>query len=334
MGNEKWILDLKVFIDSILILKDDDRKLYYDEKYIEIWKNIFSQDLILSNDYNKLRFIGNKIFGHILIKYLMKNYQHLDREEYTNISNFYMNKQNLIAFSRKIGFTKFLLNSKNLEITILEAFLGALDKISDDISFGLGYINCYNFIDHIFKDIKIDKNYRDPKTEANQIFNRLNLPNLQESIHVQNMQRTITIKFDPKHITFLNLNNIKIKNQILVKSSESSNEAYEIVLTTLEKYGINTDWAKNYKNKQIFDTIPSYLPKMYSRMKNEGYTDIKFITTPNDRKYDPLYLIQLIGININKQESIINYILTPKSPNMHTNIKSLLLKNYVLTYKV
>lgn len=335
--NDDRKMCLEYFLDSILkliIQNDDDRKMFLDEKSLDIWKTVFYNIFPPPDNYQKLVFIGGICFRTIFTKYLMKQFPEFDRNEYTKIFSAYISVPNKIKVSRNFGFSNFIQpvyhDQNDMESSILEAFIGALDTISDNISFKLNY---HNFIHHITQNIQIKNEYLEPKTELHQIFTRFNLSAPIESF--SKYQNTILVTLKPEHLTFLHRHGIDIENPMIGVASSlykkgASSKAYKQALITLRKYGVDSEWAKNTKEREIFEdkSLSGYIPKAYIRLKNEGYCNMKFNIV---FKYINHSIVQLIGIDNNKQETVINYVYN-HSKNYY-QIKSLLIKNYVLTYK-
>lgn len=151
------------------------KKSIYTEKILEEEKKIINNPKLLElfeNDYGRLEYIGDRVIKLIISTYLYFRYPNQDEGFMTKLQIKLEEKNNLSYISKQLGFEKYFIISKQIEMNngrnsnklhedIFESFMGAL-------YFSNGYDICVQFLINIFETIidfseKIytDTNYKD-----------------------------------------------------------------------------------------------------------------------------------------------------------------------------
>lgn len=258
----QWLQGLQSFLNNLLtpIIKDKtDRNKYLDKNAMGIWSRAFTHETVSPSDnYEDLEFLGDAILKAVFPKYLMKRLPHLHKGEYTELNVAYMSKIMQAQLSRKLGLGNYIRVTGidkailNLETDVFESFFGALDTISDNITPGLGFANCYNMILYIFKDVDIDetKAQGSAKTQVIQMFVRFDLPKPVE----QSPGYAVSIKASPQLMSILNKSGIT--NNVIGYGSANKEDgaqhiAYGEVISLLSQSGLINVTSDRVNNKNI-----------------------------------------------------------------------------------
>ena len=277
--DESWVIRLKEMLSKLLlnIIDEDELEQYYfSEDAMKIWILAFTNETYSPSENNEdLEYLGDIDLKSIFPKWLMKKLPLLHKNDYTELNTRYMSKIEQgklgyeMGFSRLDGKKPHLIRTKGVDIItinlvadVFEAFFGALDTISDNIKDefgnnlkdGLGYINCYNMIEYLFKDKVISDAGSHAKTQIQQLFTRFELP---KPLEKSDEGKEIKISFSPKMMMYLKQN--KINAPELLSYSNEKKDAYKQAIFSLQKLDIIkivevTQTNKN-KDKQMFDVI-------------------------------------------------------------------------------
>jgi dsRNA-specific ribonuclease len=270
---KEWLAQLKITIKNILIniVDQDDLDYYFDDEAMEIWKRAFTNETYSPSDNNEdLEYLGDIVLKGIFPKYLMKRFPELHNNNYTELNIRYQSKIEQGKLGYKMGFSKVsgekphLIRTKGVEIMtinlvadVFEAFFGALDTISNNIveNGGLGYINAWNLISYLYKDVNINNAGSHSKTQVQQIFSRFELPKPLERV---DEGKEILIKFTPKTMEYIKQINPK-QSTTLVQSNEIK-DAYTQTINTIKNLGLiditeKISKGKTSKNNQTVDIV-------------------------------------------------------------------------------
>lgn len=243
---DPWLDTFKSFLDTILrriIKSPQDRQKYLTPDALVIWTRAFTHETVSPSDnYEDLEFLGDALLKAVFPKYLMKRLPHLHKGEYTELNVFYMSKMTQSDLSRKLGFNRYIRvkgldrSILNLDTDVFEAFFGALDEVSDLVSPGLGFINCYNMIVDIFKDVYIDesKGFGSAKTQVIQMFVRFDLPKPEE----QTSGSEVSIVAGSQMAKFLGTQDRLLGRAVAAKDKDAEFEAYKQVISNLSEKGL------------------------------------------------------------------------------------------------
>lgn len=417
----QWLQRLQSFLNKLLqpIIKDQsERNKYlmgsltkdqtlrgYTKPPMAIWAQAFTHETFSPSDnYEDLEFLGDAMLKAVFPKYLMKRLPHLHKGEYTELNIHYMSKIKQAELCQKMGLGNFIRVTGidrailNLETDVFESFFGALDTVSDMVTPGIGFANCYNMIIEIFKDITIDESRSkgSPKTQVIQIFVRFDLPkpkerspgteviikgtprlmsilnkdvrnpvlatasstkdsdayydaykqlislltdmNLitveDEKISTQSKTTEFSVILGKPHIDFLagygiNINNPVIGHAYASTKKEAEFEAYKQALETLNKLGINNEWADDEKQRRDFSdpAIAPYIDAIGKRMAKEGFVSVYFFIP---RKTVTLEgsIVQLVGVRQNGTSEVLSYTYATDRENGYSEGKLTVVKQY------
>lgn len=247
-----WEQKLRNFIKNLLqniISKQDVLLKLVDEKSMEVWKKAFTHETFSRSDnYEDLEFLGDAILKSVFTKYLMESFPTFHKNQYTELFSSYMSKMIQGEIARSMNFKEYIrVNSIekasfNLEADVFESFFGALFTVSEIIINGLGFINCYNMIVYLYKNIKIDisKARGSPKTQVLQIFSRFDLSSVEEEV-IGGPTYQVTIHAKDKIIS--DLKSIGIYTNLLAQTTSSKEKdakfnAYDNAIKILDKAGV------------------------------------------------------------------------------------------------
>ena len=262
-----------------------------------------------------LRYFGEITIKGMLAKHLWSIYQidgDYNKEDFNNMMSHISNHYTL--FLQEQPFVNLLGR--------LEAFIGAVDKISDDLYFGTSFINCYRLIELIFKKHLIPYHFRfkHPKTTVEQLLvpflgKEKAKPIVKIEYDAENHINTFEISLNPFQLQFLNTQGFKLIPLLSYHTGQNKKqtqkEAYQLALDTLTSHGITVEWANVLKRNNDF-ALPKLLPYKHQldmKMKNEGY-DYLYFASPLKTTTLTEVTIQLVGVNEQtKQKTILSSIL-------------------------
>lgn len=303
------VKDLVIQLLSPIITQNYVLMKFVDDKYMPIWEKIFNTDLVFNQPrYEKLLFFGELLIKSLLAKQLTAMYKEDDynKEDYNNIlSNVVQN------------YTIFLLNNPLSYLAsgrVLEAFVGAIQYISDELLKGTGLINCNRFVKFIFKKKLIPYEYRytHPKTVVEQMFSpffgqKHSKPIIEYEYDEDEKLHHYKISLTDEQLAFLQQYGFKIKTKLLSESvgnykNQTQKEAYAKALLVLEKYHINKNELNKIKNKLDFKhpKLNIYNAVLEQKRITDGY-DYLYFAAPTKTKTVREITIQLVGVKGNKK---------------------------------
>ena len=343
----QWLQRLQSFLNTLLqpIVKDPtQRNRYLDANAMSIWALAFTHETVSPSDnYEDLEYLGDAMLKAAFPKYLMKRFPYLHKGEYTELNVAYMSKMMQAELARRMGLGEYIRVKGierailNLETDVFESFFGALDTISDSITPGLGFANCYNMIVHIFQTVEIDeeKGRGSAKTRVQQIFTRFDQPKPQETVDENdkfNVRFTITLT--PDNVQFLRSYGVEVGSPAIgygqgATRTEASFEAYASALSTLANHGITTEWAEEAKQVRDFSdpAITPYVAKASERLKREGF-DTMYFFIPRKTVTTKGAIVQLVGVRANGQHEVLSYTYTTDRDNSYRTAKTLVVSQY------
>jgi dsRNA-specific ribonuclease len=317
-SREEWEDSLKKFLDKTLkpILPDNKvREKYLTPSAMNVWMSAFTHlsiDPRREYNYEVLEFLGDRALKYAFTKYISRRFPEISQDNLTRVETTYMSKIFQPKFARDLGLVKYTLYTDkfipdDIQEDVFEAFIGALDKVSDEIEDGLGIINVFNFITNFFNGYTFDlrgESGNISKTLFIQIFDRFFPGREEKDKMVQDMttwvetgenQGVFTIKATPKMLKLLESPapdgfNIKLKSPILGQAKGENYKqvekiAYQQALKTLRSYNITPETATALKQQRDFFE-PSVLPLLPSLKKKLESQDLKvaYFTTSKQKK--------------------------------------------------
>ncbi len=193
ISEEEWIETVQQYIYEVLapiIPDEDDRVKYVSETSMVEWiQSLTHETFDPEFNYEDQEYDGDLVLKWGFPKYLKIRFPHLHKDELTELYTAYMSKMEQAKLAIELGLDK-LARVKGIDVVILniatdlfEAFFGALERVADSITPGIGTSICFNMIVHIFSTRTIDESLAQgaSKTQINQIFERFQLGNPESS---------------------------------------------------------------------------------------------------------------------------------------------------------
>jgi dsRNA-specific ribonuclease len=361
-SRKEWEEALKTFLDATLkpILPDKkDRQKYLTEEAMDTWSAAFthiSVDPRQGYNYEVLEYLGDRALKWAFGKYINRRFPELDQDGLTGVETTYMSKTFQPIFAKRMGLAKYALLAgsyvpDDVQEDLFEAFMGALEKVSDQIVDGLGIINIYNFIVYFFNGYEFDLRGESggiAKTRFTQIFTRFDVPG--EPSMIEGMTEWIvtgdggegiyTIQATPKMIKLLGSKkpgrgfNIQLKSKILgqaqgQREKEVEKVAYQQALKTLRSYGITPETAKAMKQQADFfePSIMPLVPALRKKLEAEGLS-VAFFTTSKQKKTSTK---RTISLNAEDEDGVSHRLgsITIEAGDDYTEAKRKLVEEYI-----
>ena len=295
-----------------------------------VWEKVFHDE---PNDKDEdFRYFGEIAIKGLLAKHLWTIYQidgDYTKEDFNNMMSHISNHYNV-----------FLQNTPwSVLEGRLEVFLGALDKMSDDIYFGISFIHCYKMIELIFvkSSIPYDFRYKHPKTTVEQLLvpflgKQGAKPDVKIVYDPENHINTFDIKLTPQQLKFLNEQGFKLPLQLAMHSGQNKKqtqkEAYQMAMNVLTEHNVTKIWADNLKRKLEFShpKLIGYQQALHYKIKQDGY-DYVYFASPLKTTTLTEVTIQLVGVT-EKQKTILSSVLV--TPDLDKqDAKQMLIQNYL-----
>lgn len=327
---EKIEVDIKAIVIYMLkqiISSETELNKYVTDKNMLIWNDVFN------NIDNKLVYMGEIILKGLIPKHLMNIYKNYNKSNFNNILSKISKHYNLFLLN---DIVKPLHNKINLE-----AFFGALDKVSETLLHGIGLVNCYRLITKIFvKDlIPIEFSVKHPKMLLDQLFLPFFSSKTAGKVVVKETYEDYVYTFDimlsDEIFNFLkNLGfNIKTKHIGYSKGTlkkQTEKEAYADAIKFLDNYGITESWANITKIKMDFEhpELLKYKNAIEQKNKQLNY-DYIYFSSPTKTATQKNVILQLIGVKNDNNKVILSSLSVPVTDANKINIKIALIKNYL-----
>jgi dsRNA-specific ribonuclease len=324
----KYIVELRQFLSSYL-------RYFLVGKYAEIIPKLLTDDQMVTwiqafttesvnplMNLENLEFLGDEFLDVCVARYLQIIRPDLHKSQIHHIKSMWTQKKSLGEQAMQSGFAKFIKTArltKHVKEDVLEGFVGALVLTSDNVKWGLGYVNSYSFTVWRYKDDPILKQQIEkiaripPKTAVQQWFPRLGVDKeeiiVNQSLDPKNNKIIITtIGITPKAQKYMkelgiSFPSLTLGNALNMSKKDSELQAYENAFETMKKYGMSDKWVEDTNKKIIFnhpDILPYYL-KALEKSKQQGYIDIKYIKPAGQTTFEG-QIVTLIGIKENKEE--------------------------------
>ncbi len=317
---EVWVERLKNFLKDFIksVVEPEQLDLYFTPEAMEIWKKAFTHESYsISDNYEELETLGDGILKFLFIRYLMRRYDGISKNQISALLDRYMSKTYQRSLSQKYNFGSYV-RTRGITVNIhiledlFEAFFGAFVEVSDLIVEGLGVINCQNMIIGMFDSIKFNFEYAygRSKTQIKEFFEKLSWGTpIETKIETEAGVRVI-IRLTENALHYLSARGIPVPAEIGAAEATSQkvavHQAYDNALANLAKYGITREWIAREREHWDFtnlDYLP-YLEKAQERLKAEGYSRVYFFV-PRAGTNAKGCLVQLIGVRQDTQKHVV-----------------------------
>lgn len=324
----KWLNKLITQLDVVLskiIKSKEERQAYFREDLMTYWIQCFTSKTFDPNlNYEVLEMIGDRFMKAAFADYLIQRIKTISEGELTEAQNYYLTTIPQSGVSRSLGFGQLIrlngeIRDKILE-DVLEAFIGALFRVSEEVAGGRGYYNVFMMIVSIYKTEPLEERIDElssgqDKSVVFEIFSKIRLKahegNLVESVtRDESGFFKATLSVSTKVVNFFRSKNITI-TPIIGKGSGKSErsakvDAYGSALEYLRSRGVAEKWLDEQKEIFTFDR-PEYQPYLVAaraRLAKEGFIKMNFSTPASTSSVDN-QVVQLLGVRQDGSQKIL-----------------------------
>lgn len=281
-----------------MFVKNPPVATYLAPQFQPIWIRAFTHETVdPDNNYEMLEYKGDRALDLAVNEYLMRRFPGGSKGQYNNMKSALVSKTGLQPVARDLGLADRVIkfkSTRHLEEDVVESFLGALVDVSDQLVFGLGYLNVYNFVVWYFnqKQLSLEVQGKTPyKTLVDQILSRLftqkgvkavlekrtdELPGqiITNLILAPDAVDLLARQFRKTVPTTLGSGRAQDKNV-------SATAAYEQAYRTLESQGITVDWAEEQRRRMDFEAVGPDYQRALTKAQASGFTDIVLFKSVN-----------------------------------------------------
>ncbi len=321
--DEAWLDDLIKFLDTILariIPSKEERQEYFREDLLAYWIQAFTNETVDPNfNYESLEMIGDRFMKASFADYLSQRINRINESQLTELQNYYLTTIPQSNLARSLGFGPHIrvvgeVKAKTLE-DVLEAFIGALFRVSEEVAGGRGYYNVFTMMVSFYKDEPIEKQLnvvkggRD-KTVFIQSLAKLRLNPAIEDDYDENNMKHFTLTLTTRAREFFESHGMIVPKVIAHGIGNSKraaeNNAYSEALALLREKGMTPEWIEEQRTIFAFDRpeYQAYLPTARARLEREGFTKMTF-STPVSTTTTRQCVVQLIGHRPNGTQQIL-----------------------------
>ena len=212
---DKWVGDIQTKVNEILSYiepNQDKRNRYLDNEAMKIWTKAFTHETADYTNNNKtLETLGDAVLRLYFINYLMQKFPNLGQSGYTNLINYYQDRERQGLMSREYGLYDLIqinpkaIRDNKLAGDIYEAFFGALFKVGDLVLPGLGGVLANNLIVYLYNQENVDvrRTQKDPKSAITQMFNRFRFGDDAKSNYSKAIRNASLMKEDDGKYTYI-----------------------------------------------------------------------------------------------------------------------------------
>jgi len=361
---ENWSKALAKFVDNTLrpVIRDNrKRAVYTSPKYMPIWEAAFTHPGFNSTqgkNYEELEFIGDRALKYAFNKYTISRFPEYDKSDLSDMETTYMSETWQPTFGKKMNLDKFALITKKyakpkvLE-DLFEAFMGALDTVSEDIEPGLGIVNVRNFVTWFFNKESLSMDIRSIGgviiTRVRQIFERFNKRAVRDERNKDIVDEwsqeddgimVLKVRITPGMRDILEKNfKINFRGNYLGQAKgrdkkEVTINAYRDAAINLEKLGITFETSKLVK--ELYDFAePELLPyrvALARKLRDDGYVRAYFDTPKKLRTDQDMTLLLMLedeyGNSVEQDRFTIPKT-TDSDKSAEVEAKALMIRNYV-----
>ena len=288
---------------KIIIPKAEERELYVSPKNMKIWTKAFTHESVdRINSYEDLELLGDAVIDLCFKLYVFKLQPTIDKEDMSNLRNYYLSVDYLPSLTRKYNFVEYIdmktRPKAGIFEDVFESFFGALYNVAENVQKNSGFTICQKMFDHIFGNIELDKSRSKlvPKSYIGQIvFRKFKLEEPVEEDYQNKNYNETTININSRAIELYGKLGFKFPSDGIigrgrgVTKTVSRDRAWDDALDKIIKMGLTTEYINRTSEMYKFQHIPNY-EKVREKYTKEGLKGIK-IQPIKDSKGTYLQLI-------------------------------------------
>lgn len=155
---------------------------FFSNDNMRIWLSAFTHETYSEDNYNNLKFIGDRILETMISKIICYKYPDLDEGQLSQMKSYYVDGNKYFNLALKYGLDMLIrtngINKRQKQLLagdVFESIFGALMVVSDTLGNGVGYIVCEKVVTYFFYDeITLSQRIYGPdKTIVVQILDKL-----------------------------------------------------------------------------------------------------------------------------------------------------------------
>lgn len=325
--DQVWLDDLLVWLDTLLakiIPSQEERLPYFAEQHLSYWVDAFTDESIDPNyNYEVLEMLGDRFMKASFADYLIQRIPKITERELTELQNHYLKTIPQSKLARDLGFAPHIrvvgdVKVKALE-NVLEAFFGALFRVSEDVGGGLGYYNVFSMIVALYQDEPFETKKEEVKAGIEKtVFEQTIIAKLHFKREIDlifnyyNDDRifhfTITLSrrareyFEGQGIILPNI----IGDGVGTSKTAAEYDAYTKALALFRQKGVTPEWVEAQREILVFTKprFQPYLATARARLQREGFIQMTF-SSPSSTANANSCVVQLIGHRKNGTRQIL-----------------------------
>ena len=322
--DEEYLSTFIPFIDTLIskIIPDSpDREAYLQNNFLTYWVQSFTSKTVDPQfNYEVMEMLGDRLMKAAFADYIIQRISNITESQLTELQNYYLVKTQQGPLAQRLGMGNYIRTvgdvTVNLLEDVLEAFFGALFRVSEEVAGGLGYYNVFQMIVAFYGQEPIEEQLQvvkggTSKTIVVQTFPRLHLDRpIENSFRTAEGLTEFTLTLKPSAREFFEGMGITLPPVIgrgRGKSKRAAeNTAYTEALNLLRQRGISEQWIEEQRNIIAFDRpeYQQYLPMARERLQREGYVRMSFSSPPaTTTTYE--CIVQLMGERANGKKEVL-----------------------------
>lgn len=316
-----WLRQVEKTISNILQkFIPGDLSAYFTPEALAIWARGLTHQSFApepSQNYEQLETLGDRALEYSFTRFLIEQRPDITDSQITQIKRSYMSgneNQRQQGYSIRLGFRELIrhLGPKETDAMledVFEAFVGALDQVSNLINPCLPMYNIMAFTRYMFTAVEpIDfSTAKEPaKSQVYELFTQMgwDRPGYQEEETLEGYR--ITINLSTKAQEKLKQSKMQRVPYILGVGTGRTKHladqaAYEAALATLNRLGITKARHQEGKEKRLLqrEDHAMYLPAVRRRLHEEGFVDFKLYNPSLSTGFESA-LVELFGVRPDK----------------------------------
>lgn len=311
--DEQYLQGFIQFMDKVLsriIPEPEERSKYLTDDLISTWIQAFTHQTIDPNfNYEVLEMLGDRFMKAGFADYLIQRIPKITERKLTELQNYYLTTIPQSGVAKSLGFEDWIriVGTAPVKVfeDVLEAFFGALFRVSEEVAGGRGYYNVFTMIVSLYQDEPIEqqmevvKEGRD-KTVVIQSLSKLHLKPPIENFYEERGLTHFTLTLQPTSREFFEgfgkILPPMIGHGIGNSRKRAETVAYNEALTLMRERGVTPEWIEEQRAIFAFNRpeYQPYLPTARARLSRDGFTKMTFsspVSTTTTREC----IVQLIG---------------------------------------